>query len=111
MDLENTKEVYTIDQLKGKKDASGVQIAEPYTRSSNSLMGNDPPTTSYLDAVAYTIKGRTWTYPQALAHELLHAHDFFLHQPTRGTDHTDPGWIQDEQEVTDEAASVGDTCK
>ena len=108
-DLVESKDTYTIDQLTGRLDQFGHQLLRPRTVGSSNWPWyvNDPPSTSYIDAKTYTFDNRTWTFPQALAHELLHAHDFFLKQPWRDQNHTDPGWIEEERQVTDEAASVG----
>jgi hypothetical protein len=105
-DLDASKDKYEIDQLAGQKyvapDGSYKQTERPFTKGSCWWKPNSAPTITHIDAQPYTFDNRTWSFPQALAHELLHAHDYYNNN-LRG--HGE-GFYEDEKTVTDEAGKV-----
>jgi len=71
------------------------------------LMSNyDPYNAVYIDARSYTFDDRTWTFPEGLAHELLHAHDWLTDNQRRldplEQGHGD-GFMEEEETITKEA--------
>ena len=103
-DLDASEYNYVIDQLDGRKNPSGDQITVPYTQSGNWIFVNDPGAANiYIDAQSYTVDNRTWTFPEALAHELLHAHDFLTDNKRRFEPGHDDSFMQEEFIITKEA--------
>jgi uncharacterized protein RhaS with RHS repeats len=90
--------------LKDAKD----KPTRPFTFKDPVDIGKGRDTTTYIDPKSYTIGKRTWTFPEALAHELLHAS--YYQDPNRGSDHhLEDTWDEDEKKVTKDARDV--PCK
>jgi hypothetical protein len=101
-DLDTSEDSYTITDLKKGN--------VPETTSSNPIMKRDPPTTTSINPKPNTIGRRTWSAEESLAHELLHAHDYYEGNAGRdrlgtGQPHSSDDWKEDEAQVTREARS------
>jgi RHS repeat-associated protein len=73
-ELDESKRDHRIDELKGN-NADGTPATTPYTTPDMLDTGVGHDTTTYVNPSSYTLGNRTWTFPQALVHELLHARD------------------------------------
>jgi hypothetical protein len=91
-----------------RKDVNG-NPARPSTVPDKFDRGKGHDTTTYIDPQSYTYDGRTWTFPEGLAHELLHA--LYEQDPTKipGKHHEEESWREDERKVTNDAKGV--PCK
>jgi RHS repeat-associated protein len=103
-DLRGSKDVYTITEM--QKSNIYTQLI-PTTVSKKGFNSPDGPSITRIDPKSYPTANRTWTWPEALAHELLHAHDYFRGFGLRGVHHKDESWVQDERQVTKDAR---DSC-
>jgi uncharacterized protein RhaS with RHS repeats len=105
-DLDKSKRKIRIKNNKLKL-AGGDPAPLPATQADLFNSGDGRDTTTYIDAKSYTTDGRTWTFPEALAHELLHAHDFQSADPNvYDRSHNDEGWKKDERDVTHDALNA-----
>jgi RHS repeat-associated protein len=83
--LDNSNRDHRIDELKGT-NADGTPASIPYTTPDTFDVGAGHDTSTFINPTSYTLGNRTWSFPQALVHELLHARD----QLNGNYDFTDP---------------------
>jgi hypothetical protein len=72
----------------------------------NGCLNAAGPANIYVDAKSYSFDGRTWTFAEALAHEILHAYDW-LTDDDRRLDPINGGhpasFFEEEEVITKEA--------
>jgi hypothetical protein len=73
-ELDNSNRDHRIDELKGN-NADGTPVTVPYTTPDMFDIGSGHDTSTYINPTSYTLGNRTWSFPQALIHEFLHARD------------------------------------
>ena len=98
-DLDASPDDYVLDQLRG-----GATV--PTTRSRNWVAKNEGPSTTGIDTKSYTIDSKTWSFAEALAHELLHAHDFWKKDGSAGREHPE-WWNEISRQLEREAKECG----
>jgi hypothetical protein len=109
-DLNSSDRDIRITQLSDIQNYKPDTTNRPYTTPDSFDIPPGHDTTTYINVQSYSFDGRTWTFPQALAHELLHAHDDqSIHTLGRDLNHSDPNWLKEEKELTKEADTCG--CK
>ncbi len=99
-DLDKSKDTVTIEPLTGKKDGQGKQVPIPFTEKTP--LGNNRIAIDFGKNYNYDNNpaNRNYSNPEALAHEMLHAHDNLIDKNYRG--HGEGFW-DEEKPITNDA--------
>ena len=105
--LQKSKNKHTINDL-----PKGVKI--PYVHGRSLIFPNDPGGSQvFINPQNYVVDGTTFSYEQALVHELLHSHDYETDNPRRtdilGQGHDD-SFFNELQKMFQELEELNEKC-